>query len=1141
VATTLKKDSPVSLRRNLEISEEVTPMKIAFAKACRGITAALSLLLVALALIPSALAQESTGGLQGTVKDPSGAAVPHARVILTGTSLIGTKSLETDKSGYYRFENLSPGRYTLSVAASGFAETKLDNLTITVNTTPVINPTLTLGAANSVIEVNAATPTIDVTSSATQTNVTAEQLQFEPHGRTFEGVMAFSPGTSFEPLNGGYSVSGASFNENAYQIEGMDVGNIQNGVQAATLPTDFVENIQLLTNGYQANEAAALGGVVNVAIKRGTNNWHGTLQINYSGDTLEAGPATSLRYDPSATAPKTRVDEAFQFYTPKKDHYRNVQPGFTVSGPIMRDRLWATVGFEPQFTTLRRVVNFTNVVKGPVTFSQDQQTYYSTARLDGKVTNKIRVYADWVYQYQRNSGTSLPNRDSILGQVNTTAANNPYNYQYGIGNVKPNLLFNSGVDWTINDHTISTTRYDYFYNNSSDRGLPVGLRYVFSNAGLGATTLDGTTIAASSPAGQVSGFSTLGANSATLFNANITKSIREDVSFFKKGFFGTHNLKAGYQWRNISQKINTSYNTGLVNLNWAAAYNPIPGYQANCAAINVANLAKYNQTSNNGTKSTSGTACQGDYGYAVVSELGTIGAASENLHDFYVTDSWTLGRGLTLNLGVRDEREVVPSYDAFTSGISFGFGAKVAPRLGAAWDVFQNGKLKLAANYNVQYDVMKLNLAIGSFGGDYWHNCTYALDDANYTAIQPIRGADGHYCSGTGDANFVGGKAPSNLRFIENQNYRIPSNDPSSGIAVDPKLMPYRQHESTATAAYQLSRDWSLTGTYIRRRLDHAIEDAGLLGAGGETFQIINPGFNNYYQPVSNCPTCKVQPAAARNYDGFELQVARLNSRHWNFRGSYTYSHLRGNYTGLAESDQSDGVARNNPNNNRSFDEPFFQFKPDGTSFNGLLATDRPNRFKADGFYRISYLKRHETALGLFTQAYQGTPLSSYMDVGVGSGYPVYVEGHGNWVDVTADSNGVLTIGQPYVRRTPWFLQTDGNINHSFKFSDAHENWRLGFEAFVGNVFNQKRATQFYQKINSTNVGGDYLTPPGYLDASGNLNYATLENKYDYRSLVNSATGTKNTLGGTLLSSEYGKPMAWNGGRTMRLTARFTF
>jgi len=1108
----------------------------------------LIMLTLLLAVGVSVRAQESTGGFQGTVKDSTGAAVPNANLVLTGTALIGEKILQTDKSGYFRFENLSPGRYTLAVKADGFAETKLEDLTVVVNTTPIINPTLTVGSKSTIVEVTSEIAAVDVTSSTTQTNVTVEQLQFEPHGRTFEGVMAFSPGTSFEPLNGGYSVSGAAYNENAYQIEGMDVGNIQTGVQQATLPTDFVENIQLLTNGYQANEAAALGGVVNVAIKRGTNTWHGVVQVNYEGDPMDASPPTTLRINPQAQTPTTRVDKPYQFYTPKKDHFRYLQPGFTVSGFLMKDRLWTTLGFEPQYTDTRRVVTFNctanclSPIKGPRTFSNDTQKYYTTARLDGKITEKIRAYADWVYQYSRSSGTSLPTRDSIEGLLNTSNTNNPDNYQYGIGNVQPNLLFNAGVDWTINNHAISTTRYDYFYNNYADRGIPAGIRYVSSNIGVGAALLDGSTIAASSPASQALGSSNIGANTQYLYNQNITKSIREDVSFFKKGRIGTHSLKVGYQWRQISQKINNGYNTALVNLFWNATYQPLASFQSNCVAINAANITKYGRIDTKGTVNTPTSPCQGNYGYAVVSELGTTGAASENLHDFYAVDTWTVAKGVTLSLGLRDEREIVPSYDAFASGIRFGFGSKLAPRIGGAWDVLGNGKLKLAANYNVMYDVMKLNLAIGSFGGDYWHNCTYALDDANFAGIQPVRGADGHYCEGTGNANFAGGTTPGNIRFIENQDYRIPANDPSQGAAVDPKLMPYREHETTGTAAYQLTRGWALSATYIRRRLDHAIEDAGLLTPGGETFQIVNPGFNNYYQPVQNCPTCKVEPVASRNYDGLEIQAQHVSSRSWNVRGSYTYSKLRGNYTGLAQSDQSDGVGRLAPNNNRDFDEPYFQFKPDGTTENGLLATDRPNRFKVDGFYRTkTYFHSWETAIGLFTQAYQGTPLSTYMDVGPNSGYPVYVEGHGHWVDVTADASGNLTIGQPYVHRTPWFLQTDGNFSQSYRVSGAHEAWRLRFGAYTSNLFNQKRATEFYQKLNSTAVGGDFLAPPGYLNADKSLNYGVLEGPYNYRALVNSPTGTVGTGYGVLLNSEYGKPMAWNAGRTMRFTASFTF
>ncbi len=72
-----------------------------------------------LLLVATMFGQETTGGLQGTVKDPSGAVVSKAQVVLTGTSLVGAKSLETDNSGYYHFANLPPGTYKVRISSDG--------------------------------------------------------------------------------------------------------------------------------------------------------------------------------------------------------------------------------------------------------------------------------------------------------------------------------------------------------------------------------------------------------------------------------------------------------------------------------------------------------------------------------------------------------------------------------------------------------------------------------------------------------------------------------------------------------------------------------------------------------------------------------------------------------------------------------------------------------------------------------------------------------------------------------------------------------------------------------------------------------------------------------------------------------------
>jgi len=133
-------------------------------------------------LSTATLAQETTGGLQGVIKDPSGAVVPGAKVVVTGTTLVGSKEIVTDGSGYYRFANLPPGTYTLTVTAKGFSTVKRENLSLEVGHLPSVDISLEVGTASTVVEVTSAAPQIDTTTSRTMTNVTEDVIKFIPHG-----------------------------------------------------------------------------------------------------------------------------------------------------------------------------------------------------------------------------------------------------------------------------------------------------------------------------------------------------------------------------------------------------------------------------------------------------------------------------------------------------------------------------------------------------------------------------------------------------------------------------------------------------------------------------------------------------------------------------------------------------------------------------------------------------------------------------------------------------------------------------------------------------------------------------------------------------------------------------------------------
>src|SRR5436190_6399997 len=112
----------------------------------KGFTLVLCLL-VATIFVASSFAQETTGGLQGTIKDASGAVLNKATVEVSSPALLGTKKLETDSSGYYHFINLSPGEYTITVTAQGFKTLKQGGIRLIAGALPSIDLKLEVGGA----------------------------------------------------------------------------------------------------------------------------------------------------------------------------------------------------------------------------------------------------------------------------------------------------------------------------------------------------------------------------------------------------------------------------------------------------------------------------------------------------------------------------------------------------------------------------------------------------------------------------------------------------------------------------------------------------------------------------------------------------------------------------------------------------------------------------------------------------------------------------------------------------------------------------------------------------------------------------------------------------------------------------------
>ena len=336
----------------------------------------------------------------------------------------------------------------------------------------------------------------------------------------------------------------------------------------------------------------------------------------------------------------------------------------------------------------------------------------------------------------------------------------------------------------------------------------------------------------------------------TQVNASKHWQFNEDLAFFKGGWWGTHNIKGGYQFNRLWNIINQHGNIPQATL--------FPG-----AGIGYPTSTNYGGDQC-GPLTTEWGVCAGQYGFlwmlgdfatVLKNTSGSYAPAIDNNHALFIQDAWTIGHGLTLNLGLRVEKESLPRPAgvgiANIRTIDFSWSQKVEPRLGAAWGS-RDGKMKIFGSYGVTNDVMKLLLAQTSFGAQGWDTCAYPLGPdgtaAGFTLsdIDIVYNSIGRACPTgpvTTGAVFANGTTPPSLfdtvagvGLIENVNYR-----PEEPIA--PGLNPYRQHEYVVGVDYQIRKNWAFEARYDRRRLDHAIEDASLSApCCFEYYAIVNPG-----------------------------------------------------------------------------------------------------------------------------------------------------------------------------------------------------------------------------------------------------------------------------------------------------------
>lgn len=692
-------------------------------------------LLLALILTPNLWAQSqiTTGAIQGTVMDPSGAVVPGTNIEVKNLDTNLTKSLTTDNDGRFVVLQLPTGRYTLTASKQGFATLVQENLNLTVGQTISLSLAMKVSQREERIVVTA-TSAVDTVKTESSSTLNELSISTTPVlGRKFEDLLTLTPGVSIVqgPDGDEINFNGQRGIFNNISLDGGDYNNGFFGEQvggqraAIDITLDAVKEFQVVASGASAEFGRTAGGVVNVITKSGTNTVHGSL---FHFQRLEALAANTSDGKPL------------------KDFHRE-QFGGTIGGPIVKDKVFYFGAFEQIIENLTRDNLSAQVGSSPCsvpapTIAANESLINSNA--DCQRLALVNFFKTKVSQ-DEGSPINRPVRNSaVLGKLDwNMTPSNQFSTSYNFDRSRNEnqtfdvATYGNSANGTEGPSKIQSLNFNFLSTISKNKLNEAHFTYLRENRPRSA-------IKSNVPADTAMGFGTTFRFGNPFFlQPTIDEifwrsQIRDNFSIVS----GKHTIKLGGEWiHSLNDQVFRGFFTGRYIfdsvtgfLRYASPASSGPGFGPSTVACSNGSYVTAPTPCPTGSTPTGGPLLfyLQDGIPSGLSGVPPPGASniSNEAYSLFLQDKWQVRSNFTLNYGLRWEAQIFPDPVVPPSKTAYGFALnnplfpsdgtlhsqkkEFQPRIGFAWDLRNNSKSVLRASWGIYNASQNMLTQVGS-------------------------------------------------------------------------------------------------------------------------------------------------------------------------------------------------------------------------------------------------------------------------------------------------------------------------------------------------------------------------------------------------------------------------------------------